>query len=458
MTISKELHWHEGLFLCPHHLQQFQRELSKDFVDLFRTIYSFPYGMIEVEIDKKKIKEEIVQFKKLVVLMPSGNIIDIAQNSYLPPFSTKGLIKPEDKSVMLYLALPFRNINKANLSSREELKNDKIARIYSVTEEEHNDENTGLNPKNISFRRLNPRIFSEYDNISDFETIPILKLKKNYTGALSIDNEYSPPCFKISGGHLLKVLAKKITVFVVKHRDEYRTTLQKYYEFKNAQYKILLPIMKLKILSSYAEELREVITRTDPTPFSVYLKFRKLIAEMSSIIPDETFHDVVEYNHDNPASSFLDIYDKLQTMFKYNFITKNYDKITFKQNADNYLEVDIPENDLKDKYNYYLSIKTTLPSEYLIKSVEDGTSFKCLPSSMVQMRAVPGFKLIFVSSLPDEIFREFNEYFFSIKKLNSSHWEELKKVQKMAVTERLDKDEGPIDQVNLVVLYGGDDA
>ena len=151
MNLLQELNWHEGSFFVHIIFNSFKREISKGFVQTIRSIFDFPYGVLECEINKTKFQEEnIVEFSKLKIIMPSGFYIDNTLNSYIPPFSIRDLMSPSEENVILYLGLPFLGENKANLSNRDEIKNDKISRIYSVIEQEYADENTGYNPKSLS--------------------------------------------------------------------------------------------------------------------------------------------------------------------------------------------------------------------------------------------------------------------------------------------------------------------
>ena len=457
MSLLKELHWHEGLFLCPHHLQQFQREISRSLDYSTKILCDFPYGVIEYEINNDRlINENILEFIKLKVLMPSGYIVDITNNSYLPPISVKDLIKPEDRRIILYIGLPFLFDNKANLSSKDELKNDKISRIYSITEREYLDENTGYNPKSILMRNLNPKIFSEYDDQVDYETLPIMCIKKGKLQQVVVDSEFCPTCFKVSGSIVLSDIIKKTIQLLVNHTNEYRIKLHKLLEFNSSSSKLQRAIIKLKIISSYSIELSEIFSKTDTTPFILYLKFRKLIAELSSIIPGDEFVELEEYNHVNPYLCFHKILNVLIKILDINLIKFNYKKIEFNWNNNNgTYDVLIPEKDFDNGHIFYVSIKTSIQSEYLIRSIEKGFNFKCLPSDLVKMRALPGLKLSFVSSLPNDVLREFNEYFFIIEKFNSDLWQNIIKTKTISVIEKLDKKQDMIDEISLVVHYGG---
>jgi type VI secretion system protein ImpJ len=456
MNLIQEIHWHEGLFLCPQHLQLFQREITKGFTETIRAIFDFPYGVINCKINNDRLMDEnIVEFIELKALMPSGYYINLDCNSYIPPFSIENILIPERKTTVLYLGLPYWGRNKANLSSRNELKNNKIARIYSVTEEEYSDENTGFSPKNLSVRNLNPRIFTEDESHVDCEVIPILRIKKGEDQQEIIDNTFSPPCFKLSGSNDLRNIIKRTVISLSHHTKEYKEKHNKLYVIRNSIPQLQLPVHKLRIISAYSAELNEIILKTNPPPFNIYLIFKKLLTELCSIIPAYALYEVEEYNHNTPYLCFAEIKNILEEVLKVQLFKRNTDRIIFKKDKYDVYQAEITEKDINDKYDYFISIKTKINHDYLIKKVEEGFSFKCLPSALVNMQAVPGVKLTFVPNPPDELFREYDEYYFKIKILECDLWEKAKELKEISITERLKKEEGILDEISLVVLYGG---
>ncbi|MCP4176290.1 MAG: type VI secretion system baseplate subunit TssK [bacterium] len=455
MSLINEIHWQEGMFLCPHHFQKFQHEIVRGFVNNIKRIYDFPYGLIEYELNERSFTEDkIIIFDKLKVVMPSGYILDISENSFLPPFPIDNIFAEEDKSLTLYLGLPYWMDGKSNLSDRNELKNDKLSRIYSITEEKIKDENTGLNPKTLAIRRLNPKIFSEKENFVDYDAIPIIKITKNEISYIEVDKTFVPPLLTLKASSQMMNLVKNIIQYLKSHTTEYRLQLHDIYEFKSGMGSLQMPIHKLRILSSYCAELTELITNPEKPPYSYYVVFKKLIEELFSIIVDAPYAEIQEYNHKNPYSCFNDINKKLHMLLKVDLINKDFEKLIFNLKENGTYQLDVPERLIKNRYDYFLCIKTKIVPEYLVKKVEEGLSIKCLPSPLVEMAALPGFKLSFLSNVPSELFREYNEYYFSFRKLEEEYWKEFESNHKLTIIERMDRSQGVIDSISLTVKKG----
>ena len=66
-----QVHWHEGLFLQPHHLQASQRTLIEQAIAERKLTFPYPYGMIDSKVSSDAMENLMVRFDRLRVVMPS---------------------------------------------------------------------------------------------------------------------------------------------------------------------------------------------------------------------------------------------------------------------------------------------------------------------------------------------------------------------------------------------------
>ena len=57
MSSSIQVHWHEGLFLQPHHLQRLQRGLAEQARDDRRRAWAYPYGVVEARLSGRRARK-----------------------------------------------------------------------------------------------------------------------------------------------------------------------------------------------------------------------------------------------------------------------------------------------------------------------------------------------------------------------------------------------------------------
>ena len=67
---SEYIHWHEGLFLLPHHFQTLHREVLEGFGAERSLSWAFPYGVVEARLAPDELAHYRVRFERLTVVMP----------------------------------------------------------------------------------------------------------------------------------------------------------------------------------------------------------------------------------------------------------------------------------------------------------------------------------------------------------------------------------------------------
>src|SRR5689334_10745656 len=84
-----DVHWHEGLFLQPHHLQWLQRQTHVAVRSARSLVAPYPYGIIEARLSQDDLADGRVRFERLRAIMPSGQEIDFPQDANLPALDIK---------------------------------------------------------------------------------------------------------------------------------------------------------------------------------------------------------------------------------------------------------------------------------------------------------------------------------------------------------------------------------
>ena len=152
------VHWHEGLFLQPHHLQAMQRRLLLE-VRAARGFFTpFGFGVIESRISHDDLADGRVRFERLRVIMPSGQEVFFPEDANLPALDIKTELARNTGPLEVLLALPLWAKNRANSFRAGEPADPRIKLLYIPDEvREVTDENTGDNPQAIHIRKVNAR-------------------------------------------------------------------------------------------------------------------------------------------------------------------------------------------------------------------------------------------------------------------------------------------------------------
>ncbi len=107
MPSIAQVHWHEGLFLQPHHLQAMQRQLLEQSITERRLAFPFPYGLIDAKISADALENMLVRFDRLRVVMPSGLEVSVPDNAELPALDIKQAFASGSGSFGLSIAVPL---------------------------------------------------------------------------------------------------------------------------------------------------------------------------------------------------------------------------------------------------------------------------------------------------------------------------------------------------------------
>ena len=84
MTANGQIHWYEGLFLQPHHLQSMQRHILEKIAGERRYRWAHPYGILRMRLSDADLENHRIRFDELHAIMPSGLEVCVPGNAELP--------------------------------------------------------------------------------------------------------------------------------------------------------------------------------------------------------------------------------------------------------------------------------------------------------------------------------------------------------------------------------------
>ena len=116
MRFEEDVHWTDGLFLQPHHLQRMQYALHSRLRAERAALTPFPYGLVDFEIDDDALANGRVVVKRLSALMPGGEEISMPGNAVIPPLDISEELENHRECILVSLALPLWSELDANLA------------------------------------------------------------------------------------------------------------------------------------------------------------------------------------------------------------------------------------------------------------------------------------------------------------------------------------------------------
>jgi len=447
MTV--EVHWHEGLFLQPHHLQMMQRTLiARDAADRAR-IRPYPYGVLEARLSADALENERVQFDSLTLITPGGVVVDHPNSAMLPPLDIAEAFAATSRPLMIYLGVPLYYDGRAN--SVEGSGGADVKRMFRVTEVERADENSGDNTQPVQLRKVNARLMLETDDRTDMEVLPLLRITRSSgedAGMPRQDPQFVPACMVLAGSPTLRELVRDLGNQIDATRKEVVNQLQKSgFSAETMKGLQIQSLMKLTALNRAAGRLPALAEAARAvTPFEAYLELRDCLGGLAAIHPEKDPFDAPAYNHDDPMMSFREIESKIRQFLKVQD-KGSYLKLPFTP-ADGVLVADLADEHIDKPNEYFLAVRTSEDPTALARLVEDADEFKLMARSLVQTR-IRGVRLKEERNPPIGLPTPVGLNYFRLLRAESQRtWDRIAQERRMAL-KFPGVDQGRFDEVTL---------
>ncbi|HTU21199.1 MAG TPA: type VI secretion system baseplate subunit TssK [Gemmataceae bacterium] len=188
---SRAAHWHEGMFLRPHHFQAAQRYEAAQRDRAAKWDLHYNWGLRALELNPTALGNHRLVVQRLQARLRDGTLVALPEDADAPAVDLKGPLEG-DRSLKVFLAVPSLRLGRANVA---EPGQDEGGR-YRLDTQEIEDENTGLNPQPLLVRLLNVKILvSRQDDHPGYEVLPIAWIEKSSDADAvpRLDATYIPP-------------------------------------------------------------------------------------------------------------------------------------------------------------------------------------------------------------------------------------------------------------------------
>ena len=409
MRFDEKVHWADGLFLQPHHLQVMQRSLTSQCRSERSLFMPYTYGLIDFEVDMEAFSNQRLVVKRLTAITPQGQEVSMPGNAVIPSLDLSRILEENVNEATIYLGVPFWSDFEANLADDVDSK-----RAYSVKENLVRDENTGDNEVSVIVRQVNARLLTSLDDKEDLDLIPLMKVRpltsETSGSILEIDYKYIPPYVVVTPDCPLHSSITELNFQLGRRRDKMLSDLS------SANYNVdmlsginLQRILQLRSLNVYEARLSTLLGPGRATPHEIYLELRSLLGELAALEPLKGFEDVESYDHNDYAPQFQQICTNIRSLIMAEGGV-GYISIPFENNADD----DCMTARLKDEHfvnveDYYIALSCAGSHNQIIRAVEGGDHFKLVnPNS--RSERIRGVKLVemrypprFLPVLPDTL-------------------------------------------------------
>jgi len=382
--MKKIIHWQEGLFLQPQHLQVFQREILESQADLRRSRYSGAYGLLALAFSRDELDNGKVVIEHLSAVFPSGMQVDFPANSELPPRDIREKINQSPDGFTVFAAVPVWEAHRANTILDETLTDPRSQITYRIREKEVFDENTGDNPQQIQLRAFNTRILLEGESTEGFEVVPLFRILPGIGDGSTrarVDNRFCPPCLSVQASPVLLQNLRDITAQVEAARQELVVQINRGgFHLETLQGMRIEQMLRLRTLNHYTATLTTLIAQPFVEPLQFFIELKALLGELAAGQPDKDPFINTPFQSDNPLRAFRPVMERIRELLK-GGIAPSFTKIPFKSEG-RLLRATLEEAHFTGGRDFFLAVKSKRDSKEVIALVEDANRFKMMPPSL----------------------------------------------------------------------------
>jgi type VI secretion system ImpJ/VasE family protein len=419
------VHWHEGLFLQPHHLQLMQHRLLSDIRSARALFNPYPYGVLESRLSHDDLADGRIRFERLRAILPSGQEIFFPEDANLPPLDIKTELVRGSGALELLLAAPLWSKHRANAFRPGESADPRVKLLY-IPEEARDipDENNGDNQQVIHIRKVNARVALKGDDLSDMEFLPLLRVIRaagEDAGKPRQDPEFAPPCLLLRSSPVLHDLARDLVAQLNASREQLRVKAATGGLGLEVKWELT---MRLSVLNRFCGSLPSIVDEGLVPPFALYLQLRELLGELLALHPAETLFDCRSYNHLDPLPAFKELDRKIRAEIVVSRATQPL-RVAF-EGEQGRLRAVLEAQHFDKPTGYFLGIKTRTERTKLALYICDANKFKFMPRSL-EDAAIFGMELKEENYPPLELPGQSDLHYFRVlPSSNQRRWDKIK--------------------------------
>jgi type VI secretion system protein ImpJ len=321
------VHWHEGLFLRPHHFQAAERHWAETIQTRERWNNPYHYGLEQIEFSREALSNHQFQVHLLHARLPDGTLVSLDPGQEPDRVNIKDAVSGLDHAladlseafekktaVRVYLALPKLKTGLANVADNGAAH----AARYGTAVVPVQDESQGGNDQEIEFRMVNVRLLLSTQDLSGYDLLPIAQIKRAGGGEAvpSLDEDYIPPVLSIDAwpglgrdmvraiydviGQKIAVLSEQIVSRGVGLDSRHPGDLDR--------------VLMLSALNEAYATLGVLTFAKGVHPQSAYTELCRIAGSLAIFSPGRRLSDIPPYDHDDLARIFREIRIRIERL------------------------------------------------------------------------------------------------------------------------------------------------
>jgi type VI secretion system protein ImpJ len=429
----QEVHWHEGMFLRPQHLQAAQRYLAHLVSTNARWDNPYNWGLRQLEIDREALLNHRLVIRTLQARLRGGTVVSLPEDGVVPDLDLKPVLEGEN-AVTIFLGLPIVRLGQVNVANQKTGQGGR----YLLNNLELEDENTGLHPQNIKVRRPNLELLLSTQSQAGYEVLPLIRLEKasDASGTPMVHLPYIPPLLSCNAwGPLLNDILRAAYDRIGRKSELLADQiLSRGISLESHARGDSLIVNQLRVLNEALALLKTLSFVPWIHPLPAYIELCRLVGQLAIFGDSRRLPNLPDYDHEDLGGCFYQVKRYLDGLLD-RIVEPDYKQRPF-EGAGLRMQVTLEPSWLEPGWDMYVGVKSTVSTEECVNLLTRGRLDMKIGSSdrvdrIFEMGAA-GLKFSFAPTPPRALPTIQGLIYFQLNP-DSEEWQNVRKSLTLAI-------------------------
>ena len=402
MNYNKKVIWNEGMFLTPHHFQQWDRYNESLFAERLQSLSPFGWGVSDLSIDTDGLINGSFTLLSFRGILPDGLMIRTPDQDMLPETrSITELFPPSSDHLDVYLGVPVYNPGTVNYR----LNDSPVSRATRFIAEyvKVPDDNTGENVREIAVARKNLKIFFTGEEMDGYIVIKIAELVRTPGGTITLRETYIPPSLTITSSSYLMRLIRGLQEVMSAKSSSLSGIQRRAAESGSSGSVDVVQLTLLQTINAYIPLLSHINNIGKVHPEFLYITLLRFTGELSIFSTSYNPADLPAYVHTDLSRTFRELDQKIRSVIE-GATPVQCITIPLEKTRENVWTGRVSDERLFASSQFYLVVSGNIPEEqireFIPKRVKAGSAHEL---DMIVSTAMPGVRLYYTPRPPASI-------------------------------------------------------
>lgn len=433
MSRENRIVWTEGMFLVPHHFQQWDRFNQGELEFRQGSFTPHAWGVVSIAFDLKALGNDRLKLDQVEAILPDGSMVRAPVIDPIPPgrqFSEQFTQNMERLEVFLGVPDQRPGVPECRPANQGGV----VESRYHSDPVQVDDLNNPGKEMELVVGRQNLKLLVSGENLDGYICLKLAEIERSSSAEFKLAADYSPPSLSVAAcGPLPDLLSSLVEALTAKGKALASQTRQRgegMVEFGTSD---VGTFWLLHTVNSFLPLLNDHRRTPGRHPHQVYLTMAQLAGGLCTFGVDRDPSEIPEYDHANMGKTFVELIAMIRKLLE-TVMPSRFSAVSLANRDETMLTGDIVDKGLLEgQSSWYLSVRGDLPADQVRIEVPSQTIIGSPHNIDFLVRtATPGVGLTHVPVPPRDFPLKAGCTYFAVD-TSSETWDTIKESQAIAI-------------------------